>query len=193
MSPDKFFVMKIILLALVTGISASALSAHAQEKGTDPRKQDILNFGIGIGEDYGGIGGNLMVYPQRNIGLFGGFGYALAGFGYNGGIKLRLLSRQTSVATPSILAMYGYNAAVVVTNNSQLNKLFYGPSFGIGVDLRSKKPSSEGYLSLAIIIPVRSPDAQNYIDNLKNLYGATFSNGLLPVTFSIGYKFIMNR
>lgn len=37
------------------------------------------------------IGGNLTVYPKKNIDLFVGGGYALAGFAYNAGIKLRLL------------------------------------------------------------------------------------------------------
>jgi hypothetical protein len=88
--------------------------------------------------------------------------------------------------------MYGYNAAVVIADNTQLNKLFYGPSLGAGIDIRSKKPSSRGYLSIALMVPFRSRDAQDYIDLLKNQYGATFTNDLIPIGFSIGYKFILN-
>jgi len=170
-----------------------SLYVGAQTDSTDARKRDILNFGIGLGFDYGGIGANLMAYPQRNIGIFVSGGFALAGFGYNAGIKLRFPSKKASVVTPALLAMYGYNTAILITNNAQYNKLFYGPSFGAGIDIRSKKPSSEGYLSIAILVPVRNPDVQNYIDMLKNNYGASFANSLLPVTFSVGYKFIMNK
>jgi hypothetical protein len=156
-----------------------------------PRSSDILTFGLGFGQDYGGFGGNLTVYPQKNIGLFVGFGYALAGFGYNAGIKLRLLpDRGHSKVRPFIEGMYGYNAAIVVTNAPMDNKLFYGPSIGFGLDLGPTTPG-KGYLSLAILVPFRSPDAQNYIDQL-NANGVSFSNSLIPITFSIGYKFILN-
>jgi hypothetical protein len=42
------------------------------------------------------------------------------------------------------------------------------------------------------MVPIRNSDAQNYIDFLKNEYGASFSSNLLPIGFSIGYKFILN-
>ena len=164
----------------------------AQTETQDPRKPDMVNLGPGIGFDYGGFGANLMVYPQKNIGIFLGGGYALAGFGYNAGIKLRLSPDKGTSVIPFLTAMYGYNAAVVVTDNTQYNKLFYGPTLGIGIDIRSKKPSSKGYLSLALMIPLRSSDAQAYMDLLKSSYGISFSNDLIPVGFSIGYKFILN-
>jgi hypothetical protein len=164
----------------------------AQTESADPRKPDFANIGLGFGFDYGGIGANLTVYPQKNIGIFFGGGYALAGFGYNAGIKLRLSPDRGTVVNPFFTAMYGYNAAVVITDNTDLNKLFYGTTLGAGIDIRSKKPSSKGYLSLALMVPLRSPDAQNYIDFLKNQYGATFANDLIPIGFSIGYKFILN-
>jgi hypothetical protein len=156
-----------------------------------PRASDIFTLGIGFGQDYGGFGGNLTVYPQRNIGLFLGFGYALAGFGYNAGIKLRLLpDHGHSKVRPFIEGMYGYNAAIVVTNYTQDNKMFYGPSMGVGLDI-GPTTAGKGYLSLAILVPFRSPDVQNYIDQL-NANGVSFSNNLIPITFSIGYKFILN-
>jgi hypothetical protein len=77
---------------------------------------DVFTLGLGFGQDYGGFGGNITVYPQKNIGLFVGFGDALAA--------------------------------------------------------------------------LRSPDAQNYIDQL-NSNGGSFSSSLIPITFSIGYKFIL--
>lgn len=164
----------------------------AQDKTPDERKPDIVNFGPGFGFDYGGIGANLMVYPQKNIGIFFGGGYAIAGFGFNAGAKFRLSPERSKVVNPFLMAMYGYNAGVAIADNPDLNKLFYGPTLGLGIDIRSRKPSSKGFLTLALMVPIRNADAQNYIDLLKSQYGATFTNDLIPIGFSIGYKFILN-
>ena len=148
-------------------------------------------MGIGYGQDYGGLGVNLTVYPQENVGFFGGFGYALAGFGYNAGIKLRLLPNQgKSMFRPFVEGMYGYNAAIVITNATQYNKLFYGPTVGAGVDAGSLR-ARHGYFSMAILVPIRNPDAQNYIDGLQAM-GVDFHTNLLPISVSFGYKWIVD-
>jgi hypothetical protein len=153
---------------------------------------DKTSLGIGLGMDYGGIGGSLLFYPQRNFGLFAGGGYALAGFGYNVGAKLRFISATTtSKLSLYLIGMYGYNAAIAVTNATQYSKFFYGPTFGFGFDLRSR-PESKGYLTLALLIPIRSSDVKDYIDYLKNSRGVDFKNSLIPVGISIGYRFILN-
>ena len=158
---------------------------------SDVRTTDIVTLGIGFGQDYGLFGGNLTVYPQENIGLFIGFGYAIAGFGYNAGVKLRALpNRRHSLVRPFILAMYGYNAAVAVTNYPTDDKIFYGPTVGGGLDVGPTRPG-KGYLSIALLVPLRNSDAQNYIDQLRS-NGVTFDGNLTPVTLSIGYKFILN-
>jgi len=156
--------------------------------GPDP-DYDKLNLGLGFGFDYGGFGGNLTFYPQKNIGVFFGGGYALAGFGYNAGIKYRFLSSNPSSRfTPFLMAMYGYNAAVHVSNASQLDKIFYGPTVGVGCDLGSHL-KGKGAWSLAIFVPIRSSEPNDYIDHLQNDYGITFKNKLIPIGFSVGYKF----
>jgi hypothetical protein len=117
-----------------------------------------------------------------------GGGYAIAGLGYNVGMKLRL-TPSSSVVDPHFLAMYGYNAAIYVSGATNLNKIFYGPTFGIGIDLH-KRSTSKGYWSFTLLVPVRSHDVQAYEDNLKNNYGVSM-NDLLPITFSVGYKFTL--
>jgi hypothetical protein len=184
--------MKLKFLTLLVFYLVLNFSSKAQQNAPNIRNPDIIDFGPGIGFDYGGIGANIMVYPQKNIGVFFGGGYAFAGFGYNAGIKLRLSPDKLSVVNPFFTAMYGYNAAVAVSGGPQFNKLFYGPTMGLGIDIRSRKPASKGYLSLALMVPIRNSDAQNYIDLLKNQYGASFSSNLSPIGFSIGYKFILN-
>jgi hypothetical protein len=161
------------------------------EASSDPFT-DNVNIGFGFGQDYGGFGGNVTVYPQKNIGLFVSGGYALAGFGYNAGIKLRALPNNgRSIVRPFLEAMYGYNAAVAVANDQQYNKLFYGPTVGAGLDI-GRLAKNKGYLSLAILVPIRSPDVDNYINGLQTNYDVSFNNNLLPITFSIGYKFVLN-
>jgi hypothetical protein len=157
------------------------------------RRPDVISFGVGFGFDYGGIlGASLLAYPCQNIGLFVAGGYAVAGFGYNAGIKLRVPSTKLSQAiNPYVVAMYGFNAAVYIANNAQYNRLFYGSTFGAGVDVNSKKPKSKGYVSVALLVPIRDPDAQNYVKMLKNEYGADYSGKLLPIGVSVGYRFIL--
>jgi hypothetical protein len=180
-----------ILMSFTVTRAQSSASSTSSASSDSTHTADILTFGLGFGQDYGLIGGNISVYPQKNIGLFVGFGYALAGFGYNAGIKLRALPNQGhSKVRPFLLGMYGYVAAVAVVNNSQDNKMFYGPTIGGGIDIGPTTPG-KGYLSLAILVPFRSPDVQNYIDQLK-ANGVSFTGNLTPITFSIGYKFVLN-
>jgi|ERR1700757_1414818 len=155
------------------------------------RQPDVLSFGLGLGLDYGGLlGVNFTAYPQKNIGLFAGGGIALAGFGYNVGAKLRYVpnNQKRVQVLPFLVGMYGYNTVIVVVNAADYNKLFYGMTVGFGGDIRFKK----GCLSLALLIPIRGDDVDNYITDLQNKHNINFQNDLLPVAFSIGYKFILN-
>lgn len=165
---------------------------NAQESISTPVRTDKLTIGAGIGFDHGGFGGNILIYPAKNAGLFAGAGYALAGVGINAGIKLRLATDNPETRVmPIALFMYGYNAAIAVTNATQYNKLFYGPTIGIGCDYR-RHPLAGGYWSIALLLPFRSSEVEDYMDDLETNHGVEFKNELLPVGISIGYKFIIN-
>ena len=168
-------------------LSAFTLQAKAQDQSTEI---DRVAFGIGLGFDYGGIGGNILAYPQKNIGLFASGGYALAGFGYNTGVKFRFGVKSSSKIHPYLIGMYGYNAAIAVSNATQYNKLFYGSSFGFGIDHYSRR--GDKYLSFALLVPVRGPEADNYINSLQKS-GIRFSNSLVPIGLSIGYHFAIAK
>ncbi|MBI2269987.1 MAG: hypothetical protein HYU69_06455 [Bacteroidetes bacterium] len=162
-----------------------------------PEKEPELFFdkaaiGLGVGLDLGGIGANVLVYPGRkNLGFFAGTGYAIAGVGFNAGIKFRIkFNKDFAVAVPYVLAMYGYNAAITVKNAESYNRVFYGPSFGLGIDIRSK-PSGKRYVSLSFIVPVRNSDVYDYINYLKSNSPVVFKNQLMPVVLSIGYRIIV--
>lgn len=141
--------------------------------------------------DYGGFGGQLIYYPVKSASVFGGVGYALGGVGFNMGVKYRFIPKKSDARVfPYAMAMYGYNAAIAVVNATQLNKLFYGPSVGVGIDLHPKTEKI-GYWSFGLLLPFRSPDVNDYIDMLERDHGADFQNGLFPVGVTIGYKFML--
>ena len=118
-------------------------------------------FGFGLGRDYGGLGINATGYINHNFGVFGGVGYALAGIGFNGGLKIKLASKQSkSHVIPYLTGMYGYNSGVVFTNAPERNKLFYGPTFGGGIDIYTKH--YRGIFVLGVLIPVVSDEADAY-------------------------------
>ncbi len=178
---------KIILTLLI----AMAMYAQGQETEELPVFTDKTSLGIGIGLDYGGIGGNLLYYPHKNVGVFAGVGHALAGLGYNIGVKARLLpSKPGGKIAWHLMAMYGYNAAVYVQGGTQYNKLFYGPSFALGFD-HKKSPEKRGYWSLDIILPIRSSEVQDYFDDLKENHNVEFKNGLFPIGISFGYRIVL--
>ncbi len=76
--------------------------------------------------------------------------------------------------------MYGYNGAIPIKNTLKSNKLFYVPTFGFGVDFKPKDKGRNGYWSLALLVPIRSSDVDQYIDDLKNNERIEFENYLLP-------------
>lgn len=182
--------MKTIKLSLSIVCLLVAIDSYSQDtpKTIKPNKLSTT-IGLGVGLDYGGIGANILYYPSEQIGLFGGIGYAFADAGFNVGAKYRLNSKKDSPKVgPYFLAMYGYNAAIAVKNASKFNKVFYGPTLGFGLDFRPKDKSKNGYWSLALLVPIRNSDVDQYIDDLKNNEGIEFENELLPIGFSIGYR-----
>lgn len=146
-------------------------------------------IGIGMGLDFGGIGMNVMYNLTNSLGAYIGAGYAFAGIGVNGGVTLRLVPKKPeSRVVPFITGMYGYNAAIAVQDAEELNKMFYGPSAGLGIELRARSPRVRCW-TFALLIPFRSTEVQNYIDELKNNQFIEMQNKLTPVLISIGYRF----
>lgn len=187
--------MKIKVVVLVLILSVKSLIAFAQDnQSSEDTKTNILDktsIGLGIGMDHGGLGANILVYPGSNLGLFAGVGYAFAGAGFNGGIKYRVVPTASTASTHFYLtAMYGYNAAIKVVDRNDLSKLFYGPTVGLGVDFGPKKYNN-GYFTLGLLVPFRSGEVDDYIDELKTNYNIEFENDLIPIGISFGYRFIL--
>lgn len=181
--------MKKIKISIILCLFLSSFHLIAQDTIRVPRVIDRSSFGIGMGLDFGGFGANVLVYPDKNFGLFGGVGYALGGIGFNAGTKIRLISKKHNT-DPYAIAMYGYNAAIKVKGASQYDKLFYGPSLGIGMDFHTTR-MKRSYYSMALLVPIRSSAVNDYIDDLENHHGVNFSNELPPLAISIGYRFVL--
>ncbi len=177
-----------------TTVTSKPSSAEVIKSDDEPLKKafrDVVALGLGIGQDYGGLGLSVTVYPQKNIGLFGAFGYAFAGAGYNFGTKLRLIpDDRFKRISLFVLGMYGYNAAVIIADSTSYNKLFYGPSAGAGFDLRFVR--NKGYFSFGVIIPFRDPEVDDYMDYLEDTKNVDFKDGLLPFTITLGYKIVLH-
>ncbi len=141
--------------------------------------------GLGLGLDYGGIGLNVLTYPGKYVGMFVGAGYAIAGVGYNAGLKIRTKDVSSDKTSLYFTGMYGYNAAIAVTNQADYNRFFYGATLGMGVDFAKR---TSGYWSLGLLLPIRSDEVDQYINNLNSM-GVKLRTSLTPVTFSIGYRF----
>jgi hypothetical protein len=190
--------MKRYITAISLLLSLVISRLHAQDTTLiEPSRQydapvDKISAGVGVGYEYGGVGANAIVYPQRNIGLFGGVGWYYVGLGYNAGIKLRAFISAPSVAIiPFVECMYGTNTFIYYRNNGQYNKLFRNYTFGGGIDIRPNN-SKLGFISIALYFPLRSPDIKNYTEGyVQHFFAVEPSNKLIGINASIGYKFIL--
>jgi hypothetical protein len=143
-----------------------------------------FNAGVGIGLSYGGLGGRLSYFPQKNVGLFGAVGFNFHKAGYNVGLIGRILPDKK--VCPHVMAMYGYNAVFVVVGADEFNRTFYGPTIGGGMELRMGRNGN--YMNFELLIPIRSAECREYQDFLLNNPTIEMSE-LLPVAISVGYHF----
>jgi hypothetical protein len=174
-------------LFITSGLFLILFNGFSQEK-PDAEQIDFqrFNVGLGLGIDYGGIGGRFTVLPIKQAFLFAGLGYNIDGFGYNVGAGFRFLTQKRGV--PYLIAMYGYNAVMLVFINGeyqkQYNKTFYGASAGFGLEQRQRR-DAKNYFNLELLWLFRSQAFKDYKTELENNLGAKFIQ--LPVSFSIGY------
>lgn len=161
---------------------------HSIGHSQNSSKATYPNFyaGIGIGLDYGGFGFKAEFLPVKSIGVFAGAGANFDKVGLNGGLSWKILPEKK--ATPTIMAMYGYNAVLKVkgiNNNVLFQKTYYGPSIGAGCDIKAGKKDNKW--SIAVIVPFRSKEFKDKYNQYKEA-GVEFKPGIMPVLISIGYN-----
>jgi hypothetical protein len=182
----------IVLLALL--MSLCVIQVRAQEEQEEPETEKnyeyeergpFANLGVGLGLDYGGIGARLSILPVKAVALFGAVGYNLNGVGFNAGASFQLMPKKK--LTPTIKVMYGYNAVIVVKGTDQYDKTYNGVSFGGGIQLNSK--SGNNFFSAALLIPLRSQEYHDDVEDLLNNSQVTGVTELPPIAISVGYHF----
>ena len=168
----------VFLLFLLAG------RVSAQE---DASKGDV---GVGLGIDYGAIGGRFAYRPAPPFALLAGLGYNVNGLGYNFGAAYRI--NPTARTVPYLSVLYGYNAVIVVEGMSQLNKTYYGPSVGFGLEFHNKKKLSN-YFNLEIFVPFRSSEYTSDLNAIKNNPMIKLESEPWPISISLGYHWGFSR
>ena len=144
-----------------------------------------MNIGLGLGLDYGGLGGRITFLPVKKIGIFGAIGYALVDFGYNVGASVRITP--DNKICPTVAFMYGYNGVINVKNAAKFDKIYYGTSLAAGLEIHFRaKPN---FLNVELVVPFRSSTFHDDWDKLKQMSNIVVESEPLPVTISIGYHF----
>jgi hypothetical protein len=175
---------KAIIIVLLC-CAVSFLIAQPTITPTPYSPYEKVSVGLGVGIDLGGVGTNLIIYPQHPIGLFAGVGYTFVGVGANAGMKIRMTSADAwPKVIPYGLAMYGYNSVIIVRNNSRLNEQFSGVTIGVGLDIRPA-PARRSFISLALLVPFRN----NYeIDSYIDQNNINLDRNFLPIAFSFAFR-----
>lgn len=164
-------------------ITSDTIDSNAKHKECKFLKKIVV--GIGMGIDHGGIVGVKLSSPIYYVSLFAGVGYNLLEAGFNVGIVVRLFPKK--IFTPTLTGMYGYNAIIVVNDAKKYNKTYYGPSVGVGVEIR---PRLKNYFSVGLIIPFRSQQFEKDYDALQQDPLIVINQKPNDVLLSFGYHFV---
>ncbi|HMZ47782.1 MAG TPA: hypothetical protein PL010_02015 [Flavobacteriales bacterium] len=173
----------VLLVAAPLGLVAQDYALPRVEPKPDVRG---WNVGPGIGIDQGGLGLQVQCRPAPPLIIFASGGYALAGFGWNVGVGGRLLPR--AKWCPYLTGMYGYNAAVVIQGAADHNKLYYGPSFGLGVEDHRRR-NYANFWRFGIVIPIRPSEYWSDMAALKADPNFKISGEPAPLAISAAYHF----
>ena len=145
-----------------------------------------IYVGLGLGMDFGGIGGKLELMLLDYVGFFGGVGYNFNGVGINTGILFKALPKKK--VTPYFFGMYGYTGVVVIQNASEYNLTDYGVSLGGGIEIKTRNLNA---WQIGLILPFRSQMFENHYQELKDNPDISLPGELSPIGFSIGFKIMM--
>ncbi|MDM1046059.1 hypothetical protein HX004_14610 [Myroides sp. 1354] len=180
------FLKKLSFSFLFMAVTSTAFAQEAPTRSyDDPNK---LYMGLGLGLDYGGIGGKIEYLPVKNIGVFAGLGYNLEEAGWNIGASYKIKASERLSVNPTVL--YGYNGVLKVDGASEYNMVSYGMSFGVNVDIHVGKQGNK--ITTGFFIPVRSQKFRDNYDAVKDDPYISMDNELFPFTVGVGYNWRLN-
>jgi hypothetical protein len=176
------------LALLAVGSAAGQGYTRYDDAGYElPEAESKMNLGLGIGLDYGGIGGRVTFLPLKRLAVFGGIGYALVDFGYNVGAQYRFIPDNR--ICPTFAFMYGYNGVIKIQNASEYDEIYYGTSISGGMEIHFG--GKDNFMNVELVVPFRSKEFQDRWDWIKNQPNISIVTDPLPIAFSIGYHFAL--
>ena len=179
---------KINLLAICLLLTFAALAQDVQDsqdkKNHLSSQKGETTIGVGLGLPYGAIGLRLGTNITDGLNLFGGVGYQISGVGYNIGLLKDFPS--SGMTQFYLTGMYGTNAAIKVNGLPEYDKVYTGPSFGIGIKINSMDGN---YLDLGLLLPIRSSEYYDDETAVKNDPRISEFQAAWTVLIVIGYNF----
>lgn len=170
--------MKKVLLSLVVILCINTVKAQ-------DKSFYNLDFGVGMGMNYGGLGFNLALAPIPFISVEGSYGFNFHKSVMGGAVNFHVIPKnKMNTYGLALKYMYGYNAVLIANGGHMDSKTFYGSSIGISNKLRFGNNKKNG-IDIDLIIPLRKDEVDDYHTLLED-EGYEMS-GLTPVTISIGY------
>lgn len=166
-------------------LSAGTSMAQEYTRYDVVKPESRMNLGLGIGLDYGGIGGRVTFLPLEKLAVFGGIGYALVDFGYNVGAQFRFSPDKT--VCPTFGVMYGYNGVIKVKGATRYDKVYYGPSVSGGIEIHFG--GRDNFMNIELVVPFRSKEFNDDWEYIKQQPSISTGSDPLPVAISIGYHF----
>lgn len=183
--PKKLIFLSLFVLITVAGLAQNSTDSPESNGHLSSRKGEAT-LGIGIGLPYGAIGLRAGVNVVNGLNVFGGVGYQISGVGYNIGVLKDFPS--ASMTQFYLTGMYGTNAAIKVVNLSEYDKLYTGPTFGLGIKINSRKTEGN-YWDLGLLVPIRSADYKDAETAVKSDPRISKFQGASPVLIVVGYNF----
>ena len=148
----------------------------------------LVDLGIGLGLDYGGIVGfQLGVAPLKHLDFFAAGGYYLFQVGWQVGLKGLFISKTSAHPfRPFLKAMYGCNSVIAVDGIDDYDKVYTGFTVGLGLEFRFGKSKRNGF-DADLNVPLRTPDFWDDYNRMKNDPRVSMVQGPIPVAASVGY------
>lgn len=185
---------RLLLVFAFTGLLISNSKAQDDRPGKESdREYEQFYLGFGAGLDFGGLGMKAEFLPAEWLGVFVGGGYNLVEPAFNVGASAKILPGKH--VTPTLLFMYGYNAAIKIKNGFSnadvFRKSYYGFTTGAGIDLQAGRYNNNK-VCFALLVPFRTSQFHHDYDGFEEA-SYEFNPKAIPIAFTVGYQFSLSR
>lgn len=163
MKKNIYLLFLAIILSSNYSFSQESDSMSGIVKNEESKSIAKIFFGLGLGVEYGVIGGQIKANIGNYVDLHFGGGYNSIGVSVAFGTSV-IFFKNSSIR-PKLNITFGNTHIVNIENASQYNKAYYGLAFGFGTNIFFSK-KSKSYLSIGLNL---FPPSQQYIQDIKRL------------------------